>query len=109
MGKPPMKRGGKGKADGRRVLLRIAPAGETIIREVMPDSRKIYQDLESRFGREQHGPEPHGRHREKDGKRRRTAHGGNQGCAHTSADAIVETTKVVGPRGERDGNGHRNE
>lgn len=42
----------KDKADGRRVLLRIAPAGETIIREVMPDSRKIYQDLENRFGRE---------------------------------------------------------
>jgi homoprotocatechuate degradation regulator HpaR len=39
-------------SDGRRVLLRIAPAGETIIREVMPDSRKIYQDLETRFGQE---------------------------------------------------------
>ncbi|MBW8298446.1 MAG: homoprotocatechuate degradation operon regulator HpaR [Hydrogenophaga sp.] len=42
----------KDKSDGRRVLLRIAPAGETIIRAVMPDSRKIYQDLETRFGRE---------------------------------------------------------
>jgi homoprotocatechuate degradation regulator HpaR len=42
----------KDSSDGRRVLLRIAPAGETIIRAVMPDSRKIYQDLESRFGRE---------------------------------------------------------
>jgi homoprotocatechuate degradation regulator HpaR len=42
----------KDKSDGRRVLLRIAPAGETIIRAVMPDSRKIYQDLESHFGQE---------------------------------------------------------
>ncbi|BCH56814.1 homoprotocatechuate degradation operon regulator HpaR [Agrobacterium vitis] len=42
----------KDSADGRRVLLKIAPAGEMIIREVMPDSRKIYQDLENRFSRE---------------------------------------------------------
>ncbi|WP_137131033.1 homoprotocatechuate degradation operon regulator HpaR [Rhizobium sp. FY34] len=39
-------------SDGRRVLLAIAPAGEAIIREVLPDSRKIYQELETRFGRE---------------------------------------------------------
>lgn len=39
-------------SDGRRVLLTIAPAGEAIIREVLPDSRKIYQELEARFGRE---------------------------------------------------------
>lgn len=42
----------KDQADGRRVLLKIAPAGERIIREVLPDSRKIYQDLENRFSRE---------------------------------------------------------
>lgn len=39
-------------SDGRRVLLRLAPAGEAIIRAVMPDSRKIYGDLEARFGQE---------------------------------------------------------
>jgi homoprotocatechuate degradation regulator HpaR len=42
----------KDEADGRRVLLRIGPAGEAIIRDVQPDSRKIYEDLETRFGRE---------------------------------------------------------
>jgi homoprotocatechuate degradation regulator HpaR len=42
----------KDSADGRRVLLKIAPAGSAIIHEVMPDSRKIYEDLENRFGKE---------------------------------------------------------
>lgn len=42
----------KDKGDGRRVLLTIAPAGETIIREVLPDSRKIYENLEAHYGRE---------------------------------------------------------
>ncbi len=42
----------KDKGDGRRVLLKIAPAGEAIIREVLPDSRKIYDALEKRYGRE---------------------------------------------------------
>lgn len=42
----------KDKGDGRRVLLKIAPAGEAIIREVLPDSRKIYDALEERYGRE---------------------------------------------------------
>lgn len=42
----------KDKGDGRRVLLKIAPAGEAIIRDVLPDSRKIYEQLEARYGRE---------------------------------------------------------
>lgn len=43
----------KDKGDGRRVLLKIAPAGEAIIREVLPDSNKIYEELESHFSRAQ--------------------------------------------------------
>ncbi len=42
----------KDTGDGRRVLLKIAPAGMEIIRAVMPDSRKIYSALEERYGRE---------------------------------------------------------
>lgn len=42
----------KDKGDGRRVLLKIAPAGEAIILAVLPDSRKIYADLEAHYGRE---------------------------------------------------------
>lgn len=42
----------KDKGDGRRVLLKIAPAGEAIIRQVLPDSRKIYDALEAHYGRE---------------------------------------------------------
>lgn len=42
----------KDKGDGRRVLLKIAPAGEAIIRELLPDSNKIYDELEEHFGRE---------------------------------------------------------
>jgi homoprotocatechuate degradation regulator HpaR len=42
----------KDKADGRRVLLQIAPAGRAIIDEVMPDSLKVYADIDSRFGAE---------------------------------------------------------
>ncbi|MDQ0458427.1 homoprotocatechuate degradation operon regulator HpaR [Rhizobium paknamense] len=40
----------KDEADGRRVLLRIAPAGLRIINEVTPESRLIYEALESKFG-----------------------------------------------------------
>lgn len=42
----------KDRGDGRRVLLKIAPAGEAIIHEVLPDSRRIYEALEKRFGAE---------------------------------------------------------
>lgn len=38
--------------DGRRVLLSITPAGIALIREVTPESRAIYADLEARYGRE---------------------------------------------------------
>lgn len=42
----------KDEKDGRRVLLKITPAGLAIIREVTPESRIIYDRLEKRFGRE---------------------------------------------------------
>jgi homoprotocatechuate degradation regulator HpaR len=42
----------KDENDGRRVLLKITPAGMAIINEVAPESRMIYDRLESRFGRE---------------------------------------------------------
>jgi homoprotocatechuate degradation regulator HpaR len=42
----------KDENDGRRVLLQITPAGLAIIDEVAPESRLIYDKLESRFGRE---------------------------------------------------------
>lgn len=40
----------KDQADGRRVLLQIAPAGLSIINEVTPESRMIYEALERKFG-----------------------------------------------------------
>lgn len=40
------------EADGRRVLLRITPAGLRIIEAVTPESRLIYADLERKFGEE---------------------------------------------------------
>ena len=42
----------KDRADGRRVLLELAPAGRAIIDEVMADSRRIYADIYARFGAE---------------------------------------------------------
>jgi homoprotocatechuate degradation regulator HpaR len=38
--------------DGRRVLLKITPAGLAIINEVAPESRMIYERLETHFGAE---------------------------------------------------------
>lgn len=40
----------KDKDDGRRVLLRLAPAGQALIEEVMPDSSRVYADIDARFG-----------------------------------------------------------
>jgi len=40
----------KDKDDGRRVLLALAPAGRKVIEEVMPDSRRVYADIDARFG-----------------------------------------------------------
>ena len=40
----------KDEADGRRVLLQITPAGRAVIDEVMPDSRRVYDDIDARFG-----------------------------------------------------------
>ncbi|ANL69830.1 MarR family transcriptional regulator protein (plasmid) [Rhizobium phaseoli] len=42
----------KDKADGRRVLLRITPAGQAMVDEVMPESLKVYADIGARFGAE---------------------------------------------------------
>lgn len=39
-------------ADGRRVLLKLAPAGQAIIDAAMPASRRAYADIEARFGAE---------------------------------------------------------
>ena len=41
----------KDEADGRRVLLALAPAGQAVIDEVMPDSRRVYADIDARFGK----------------------------------------------------------
>lgn len=38
------------KGDGRRVLLKITPAGEALIAEVLPDSLMIYTELDERYG-----------------------------------------------------------
>ncbi|CAN7597835.1 homoprotocatechuate degradation operon regulator HpaR [Pararhizobium sp. LjRoot255] len=40
----------KDKADGRRVLLKLAPPGRAIIDDVMPDSRRVYAEIDARFG-----------------------------------------------------------
>lgn len=40
----------KDKADGRRVLLRITPAGQAMIDDIMPESLKAYADIGARFG-----------------------------------------------------------
>ena len=40
----------KDKDDGRRVLLALAPAGQRVIQEVMPDSCRVYADIDARFG-----------------------------------------------------------
>ncbi len=40
------------RGDGRRVLVTILEGGENLIREVAPESREIYTELESRYGRE---------------------------------------------------------
>ncbi|OWV98093.1 homoprotocatechuate degradation operon regulator HpaR [Rhizobium sp. R693] len=42
----------KDKADGRRVLLQITPVGRAVIDEVMPESLKVYEDIDARFGTE---------------------------------------------------------
>ena len=41
-----------GKGDKRRVLLSISPAGKALIRQVQPDSQKIYEQIEIHYGRE---------------------------------------------------------
>lgn len=40
----------KDDADGRRVLLQITAAGQAIVEDVMPESLKVYADIDTRFG-----------------------------------------------------------
>lgn len=40
------------RGDGRRISVKISEAGEQLIREVAPESREIYADLERRYGEE---------------------------------------------------------
>ncbi|MBN8950740.1 MULTISPECIES: homoprotocatechuate degradation operon regulator HpaR [unclassified Rhizobium] len=40
----------KDDADGRRVLLQITSAGQAIVEDVMPESLKVYADIDARFG-----------------------------------------------------------
>lgn len=40
----------KDKADGRRVLLDLAPAGRAVIDAVMPHSLRAYAEIDARFG-----------------------------------------------------------
>ncbi len=42
----------KDASDGRRVLLRLAPAGIAMFEKVMPDSRRVYAEIDAQFGRE---------------------------------------------------------
>lgn len=41
---------GRDASDARRVMLRIAPHGMAVIRDASPESRRIYRDIEARFG-----------------------------------------------------------
>ena len=43
---------GRDDTDARRVMLRIAPAGQAVIREAAPESRRIYREIEATFGPE---------------------------------------------------------
>lgn len=38
--------------DGRRVLLSISPAGRSFLDDVMPTSRRIYEEIDAQFGKE---------------------------------------------------------
>jgi homoprotocatechuate degradation regulator HpaR len=40
----------RNEVDGRRIFLSLAPKGVALIREVTPESRAIYAELEGRFG-----------------------------------------------------------
>lgn len=41
-----------GEVDKRRVFLKIAPAGKALIRQVQPDSQRIYEQIEASYGRQ---------------------------------------------------------
>lgn len=45
---------GKVENDGRRVMLAISPAGLTLIEELAPERRTIYDAIEKRYGAEEH-------------------------------------------------------
>jgi homoprotocatechuate degradation regulator HpaR len=40
----------KDNADGRRVLLQITPVGQALVEDVLPESLKVYADIDGRFG-----------------------------------------------------------
>ncbi len=40
-------------SDGRRAMLAIAPAGVALLRDVTPESRAIYAEIEARYGAKQ--------------------------------------------------------
>lgn len=42
----------KDEGDGRRVLLKLEPAGEAIIRDVLPDNLQVYAQIEQHFGKD---------------------------------------------------------
>ena len=41
---------GRDDGDGRRVMLKITPAGLQVIRTASPESRRIYHEIEAQFG-----------------------------------------------------------
>lgn len=41
---------GRDDGDGRRVMLKITPAGLQVIRIASPESRRIYREIEAQFG-----------------------------------------------------------
>ncbi|WP_323040111.1 homoprotocatechuate degradation operon regulator HpaR [Gemmobacter sp.] len=41
---------GRDDGDGRRVMLKITPAGLQVIRTASPESRRIYREIEAQFG-----------------------------------------------------------
>ncbi|HVK91786.1 MAG TPA: hypothetical protein VM468_10365, partial [Mycoplana sp.] len=41
----------KDVGDGRRILLKLAPAGVDILRTITPDSLAIYDSIEARYGK----------------------------------------------------------
>ncbi len=45
-------RRGKDETDARRIVLELAPAGAALMRNVIPKSRLVYDEIEAKLGRE---------------------------------------------------------